>query len=181
MNSGIVAVSNGEAVLKCRLGSTIDAFDHVVRFNAPVVEGFEEFVGSKTTIWSRGRTVLDNPVFHHCRKLFSVRMTRRSETDIADDVEVIPTSIEREIRRRSGMAPSKWPTTGMSTLIYLLREFATIHTIGWLKEDTRDRVAAFIRHYFDPQTDKKAIAHDIDAECRLFDELKTAGRIVELD
>jgi hypothetical protein len=51
--SELVVVGNGPSLLGSRLGSKIDAFRHIVRFNGYRLEGFESDVGTRTTIWSR--------------------------------------------------------------------------------------------------------------------------------
>lgn len=58
-----VLVGNGPSVLVSRMGRVIDAFDHVVRFNAFKLHGFESHVGSRTTLCSnfgRGVVPFDN-------------------------------------------------------------------------------------------------------------------------
>eukprot|EP00899_Mesostigma_viride_P002332 jgi/Mesvir1/1209/Mv17696-RA.1 len=52
----VVLVGNGASVLERRGGASIDAFDEVIRFNNIRVKGFEEIVGSKTTVAFLGST-----------------------------------------------------------------------------------------------------------------------------
>jgi hypothetical protein len=47
----IILIGNGSSVLDKELGVEIDQFDRVVRFNSYKIEGFEKFVGTKTTDW----------------------------------------------------------------------------------------------------------------------------------
>lgn len=49
----IIVVGNGPSVLQHEAGAEIDAFDEVVRFNNFELEGYEKYVGTKTTIWAR--------------------------------------------------------------------------------------------------------------------------------
>jgi len=46
-----IIVGNGSSLLDKSNGDIIDSFDNVVRFNAYTIEGFEQHVGTKTTIW----------------------------------------------------------------------------------------------------------------------------------
>jgi|EP00900_Chrysochromulina_parva_P014189 hypothetical protein len=47
----VVLVGNGPSIRERGLGSIIDGFDTVVRFNSFVTKGLEEHTGSKTTLW----------------------------------------------------------------------------------------------------------------------------------
>ena len=47
----VVSIANGSCVLNHRLGKVIDTFDLVVRFNHYNLNGFEEWVGTKTDFW----------------------------------------------------------------------------------------------------------------------------------
>jgi hypothetical protein len=48
----VVLVGSSRILLEQKLGSVIDTFDHVIRFNAYQIRGFEEHVGSKEEIWA---------------------------------------------------------------------------------------------------------------------------------
>ena len=47
----VIVVGSAPSVLDEKLGDKIDKFDVVIRFNAYEIEGFEEHVGTKQTIW----------------------------------------------------------------------------------------------------------------------------------
>lgn len=47
----IVVVGNGKSVLGSGLGSVIDTYDEVARFNFFKTEGYEQDVGTRTSIW----------------------------------------------------------------------------------------------------------------------------------
>ena len=49
----MIVIGNASTVLKHEFGRLIDRFDEVVRFNEFQIEGFEKFIGTKTTIWVR--------------------------------------------------------------------------------------------------------------------------------
>lgn len=51
--TNIVVIGNGSSVLNDEFGHLIDEFDEVVRFNLFEIYGYENYVGSKTTIWFR--------------------------------------------------------------------------------------------------------------------------------
>ena len=47
-----IVVGSSKELLSKNLGETIDTFDHVVRFNSYVVQGYEKHVGSKEETWA---------------------------------------------------------------------------------------------------------------------------------
>lgn len=47
-------VGNGPSALKSKRGEMIDSCDRVIRMNDFVLEGYEEFIGSKTDVWFTG-------------------------------------------------------------------------------------------------------------------------------
>ena len=53
-DKNIILIGNSPTILSSKLGSVIDEFDTVVRFNNFVTAGYEESVGSKTDIWAIG-------------------------------------------------------------------------------------------------------------------------------
>ena len=50
----VIIVGNGTSVLKNKQGKFIDEHDIVMRLGGYRIEGYEDFVGSKTDIWSNG-------------------------------------------------------------------------------------------------------------------------------
>jgi len=51
-NSFIIIIGNGDCVSKLKLGNIIDSYETVVRINNYKIDGFEEYIGTKTNVWS---------------------------------------------------------------------------------------------------------------------------------
>ena len=51
MNNKIIVVGNGGSILGKNKGRAIDNYSEVVRFNTYRIQGYQEDVGTKTTIW----------------------------------------------------------------------------------------------------------------------------------
>ena len=51
LHSNIILVGNGPSALSKKVGKYIDKIPIVVRFNSFRLEGYEEYVGTKTDIW----------------------------------------------------------------------------------------------------------------------------------
>lgn len=50
----VIIVGNSTSVLKNKQGEFVDNHDVVIRMGGYKIEGYEDFVGKKTTIWSNG-------------------------------------------------------------------------------------------------------------------------------
>ena len=53
-DSSILIIANGQSILETKLGTKIDDFNNIARINNYKIEGYEEFVGTKTDIWING-------------------------------------------------------------------------------------------------------------------------------
>ena len=71
----VCIVGNSDNLLTSNLGKVIDSFDEVIRINDFVIAGFEEHIGSKTTVISGGFSSTSNmvkgnyptsPLLHEC-------------------------------------------------------------------------------------------------------------------
>lgn len=51
-NINTVIVGSSRSLLDHKLGSLIDTFDHVIRFNAYTIHGYEKHVGTKEKVWA---------------------------------------------------------------------------------------------------------------------------------
>ena len=62
-NKNIAIVGNSEELKKRNYGKTIDDFEFVIRFNRSPVDGFESYVGSKTSLRVCGQGVFENQIY----------------------------------------------------------------------------------------------------------------------
>ena len=53
-DNSILIIANGESILKYKYGNIIDKFSNIVRINNFKTKKYEDYVGSKTTIWFNG-------------------------------------------------------------------------------------------------------------------------------
>lgn len=51
IDGSIAIIFSSKNILNKEYGKEIDSFDNVIRFNDAVVDGYEKFVGTKTTLW----------------------------------------------------------------------------------------------------------------------------------
>ena len=66
----IAIIIPGKKILKNRNGQKIDSFDGVIRLNASPVMGYEEYVGTKTTLRVLNYSLYKNRYNYEYRKKF---------------------------------------------------------------------------------------------------------------
>tara|TARA_B100001094_G_scaffold313398_1_gene351149 strand:- start:1099 stop:1788 length:690 start_codon:yes stop_codon:yes gene_type:complete len=74
----MIIIGNGPSVMKKHLGSVIDKFDIVVRFNSFETNGFEKYVGSKTDFWfinaknirTKSEPIIEKLKYIKCKQIF---------------------------------------------------------------------------------------------------------------
>ena len=183
----IVAVANGMASLQASLGEAIDSFDEVVRFNdAETSPDTASQLGFKTTIWAfcdwpEQIYSKAEPRFSRCRQLFvTPDLPGKHNVPTPPQAKRIPLAFERELRRRVSPREGTWCSTGLITIAWLLQEYESIHTVGWLEPQAVANEAHYFRHYYAPQRTFPWLGHDLRAERRLFDGWIQQGRVSPL-
>ena len=54
MNDKILIIANGPSLLQYKFGNQIDKFKNIARINNYKIDGFNEYIGKKTSIWFNG-------------------------------------------------------------------------------------------------------------------------------
>lgn len=174
-----VLVGNGPSALLGD-GAKIDSFDHVVRFNNFKLRGFEEKVGSKTTLWAtfgRGMTPADPDV--RPDRIVFIHDHNSDPAYVARELWRIPHSFFRAtldkfagaVGNRGGLLPS----SGFLVASWLLSlGVKKIHLSGF---DHFSKEKSGLHHYWVNRSFKRPAEHDGDHECRLFAEWVTEGRV----
>lgn len=156
----IVIVGNGLSALDYKAGKFIDNCDEIVRFNNYKTDGFEEYVGSKTTIWvfnSNTDAIKDRDY-----RLFKRVIVNTSEENfiLSDDwskkikslypnLEIINNYIVDRFRKEIGCNEEEKFSSGLSIICSLLTEYESfyIHGFDFFGEKYKDKKKSL--HYFD--------------------------------
>lgn len=127
----VALIGNGPSAKAWKAGRFIDSFPEVVRCNNYITDGYEEWVGSKTTLWARNDTkgVPDRPasaVLNICRPDRPKGGYLRPKT-----------------------YPGGWLSTGATTALYHLKQGRQVWLHGF------DFFTASEHHYFKSQSNNK--------------------------
>lgn len=179
----MILVGNGPSVLRSELGSKVDAFKHVVRFNTYKTRGFEKQIGKKTTIWSTfGHGALPQDHSRPKNVLFT-RGASGSPAYVPRNIWRIPASWmaekTKEVCQISKMEDQSklMASSGFIVATWLIEQGASISLAGF---DHFSKAQSGQHHYWLKRTFKKPKEHDGDAEATLLLPLVKAGKIVYL-
>jgi len=183
----IILVGNGPSLLEHNLGARIDAFAHIVRFNGFELAGFEEHVGTRTTIWSRWyalpttrpmsgleRIWLNMPIHERTPEKIAKAMT--FVDGATHKVEIIPDrEVAADLQQQlfNGSHNSKWPSSGVLAIAHAVSIGCKISIAGfdsWSKEPF---------HYYGPH-DRSNTHHVADFERKYIEELVRTGVVRRL-
>lgn len=120
----IILVGNGPSAVSWEAGEIIDACPEVARFNNFVTEGFEKFVGTKTTVWIRNDTG-------------TVR-----DRDLQPVLVVAKPGREEEGKLAPRPYPGGWASTGIVGALHFLEQGKKVALHGF------DFFRASGHHYF---------------------------------
>lgn len=185
--SSIILIGNGPSALSVKKGAFIDSFDEVIRFNNFTTEGFWEFVGRKTTLWSAFfKKAEDKPKFP---RAFCIHEKDNPLPGVA--VAYCMASwfydrVRKQVQERalwaSGFTRNTEPllaSSGMLLASYLL-DVVGVEQLFVTGFDHFSKVRSGQHHYWMPQSFKKPAEHDGDIEKSMFDELVQVGRIIRV-
>jgi hypothetical protein len=114
----LIIVGNGLSLIDRKMGKTIDSFKDVVRINNYVIEGYEEHVGSKTTIWCRNNSnrtqerdcsQFDQVIIASPARDYASEANYHSSIILQERIEnsiVIDEDIKNELQREIGLSGS---------------------------------------------------------------------------
>eukprot|EP00873_Tetraselmis_striata_P006571 jgi/Tetstr1/426835/TSEL_017050.t1 len=184
--SRTIVLGQGTSVLAREFGPAVDRFHHVVRFNRFEVEGYERWVGNRTTVWvlnnidiKLGSNLPGMKLLHdmkHVRVVApSLRATRKikdATKGLHDNIGITAFDFKQQEHWKAALKfTSKYFSTGIVALIHL-REEAPIAIHGF------DFAKGSHGHYFARLTGDAC--HDVAAEGFIFQQLQRDGVIVPL-
>lgn len=184
-DSSVVLVGNGPSVLLKAQGPIIDSFQEVVRFNTFKIKGYEDFVGTKTTLWSTfGRGQLPRDEDQRPDKILFIHgntgMPAYTPNELLRLSLDFYTSVKLRLHSIIG-AEKPWiiPSSGLVVALWFLEHlnYERIHLIGF---DHFRKHQSRLHHYWINRSYGKPKEHDGEAEAKLLEEYVKQNRIIYL-
>lgn len=183
----VVLVGNGPSVLASQMGSVIDAFDVVIRFNNFKLPGFEAHVGSKVTYWSTFFRRIDDPLSHD--RVICIHEEDQPPASVVESyhlASVFYARWRRQVQERSYLlsggrkdVSATLASSGLLVTLYLLDVVGVerVHLCGF---DHFAKTRSSLHHYWLDKAFKQPAEHDGAAEAAIFADLAAAGRVAYL-
>jgi hypothetical protein len=164
-NKSCILVGNGPSVMFEKKGHLIDSFDEVLRFNQCKINGFEDYTGSKTTIWSTfGRGMLPLDVEVRPSKIIYTHGEIGVPAYKSEMIWRIPyfyyDNFRKKIQQESSLEDSSHilPSSGVLVITWLLENiYDKLHIIGF---DSFSKEKSGKHHYWIDKKFKKPKEHD---------------------
>lgn len=183
-NKSVIVIGNSPMSLGSNMGSKIDEFEVVIRFNNFVTEGYNQDVGSKTNIWCISPA------------LYSITPKPFAEFDyvISNDISFIKTRQRQAQLTKILLSGAKFfeikssmllpksnlrtPSFGLLMLLYLATHRSKMKKLACFGFNLSEQTGV-IKHYFNSDGGKSPTFHSWDIERGVYDGLIQSGEIEE--
>jgi len=190
----IIVIGNGSSVLNKKMGETIDSFEDVVRFNDYKMKGFQDFIGSRTTIWARSnsnrtknrdwsnfnKVIVCSPEWNY-KNIKRLLKAGNTEGILIPRYDALQLQNELGLPgrvRKKGKWLRGWPSTGLLLLDYLIKHYDCVYIYGF---DFFKQINGHPRHYYNNKEKMKVTyVHDSEKEKKWVYKKIKEGKIKEL-
>jgi hypothetical protein len=182
-----ILVGNGPSLLLKEWGENIDQFDEVIRFNRYKIEGFEKYVGTKTTIWSTfGKNELPSDEFSRPSNIIYIHGEQGNPSYAPEQIIRIPLSYYNQLRKKlqnESLLKDKVqdfiPSSGVLVISWLLDHFLDKVTIVGFDNFSQD--ISSTHHYWNTRNFTKPREHDGGWERQFMEHYENLGKIIKLE
>jgi hypothetical protein len=185
----VILVGNGPSLLHAQ-GEEIDTFDEIVRFNDYQLAGFEQHVGTRTTLWSTFGRKQASPPEQRPDRVIWIHGESGQPGQIPRELYRIPLWFYHELR--SSVQRRSWWMSGFAREPGHLLATSGLIVAAWLLQvvgvkkvtlagfDHFSKEKSRQHHYWLPQSFGKPKEHDGAVEAVMFAELRDQGRVTYL-
>ena len=194
MNDTILIIANGPSTLKYEYGNENNLFKNVARINNYKTNGFEKYIGSKTTIWFNGanKKLKPRPDFKDKIVVFvPYEILKAKEDDVIQrtpkrlkiNPEQYTLISKQQMKHYEIISSIKRPTTGFNSILWALDNYKKVVIHGF------DFFLDGKEHYYDSFLIKKisnfkivgkAKKHDNIGEKEFVKSLINKNKIIQL-
>ena len=190
----VIIVANGPSISNYQFGKKIDDFENIVRINNFKTFGFEEFIGSKTTIWCNGANQNLEKRNEHFQRIMVFNPPNL--------LSIKGDSIHNRIQKRLGVSKNKYElvsigkmksfeqkcgcerlTTGTNSILWAVENFekVVIHGFDFFQNGKEHYFDSKIKKWFFNQSWlKKGEKHNLIQEKKYIEKLLQSGNIIQL-
>ncbi len=194
MNDTILIIANGPSALKYEYGNEIDIFENIARINNYKTNGFEKYIGSKTTIWFNGanKKLKPRPNFrneiivfvpYQILKVKEEQVIERTPKRLKMNSEQYTLISKQKMKHYEIISGIKRPTTGFNSILWALDNYKKVIIHGF------DFFLDGKEHYYDSFLTKKisnlkivgkAKKHDNIGEKKFIQALIKQNKVIQL-
>jgi len=164
----LIIVGNGSSLLSIKNGSRIDSFEKVIRFNSFKTEGFEDFVGTKSTSWVTCNSChigkkFDEVIFHSWTKDKNIDPIFLKFKKEYPSAKILNLELVEKANELLKIGKFKAPSTGLLAILHFLNEVEQVTITGfdwWANEK---------HHYGD--NERRGTLHEPDLEMKAINQL----------
>lgn len=168
----ILLIGNGPSCLKNKCRDLIDSHETVVRFNNFELNGYEDFVGTKTNIWVRTKFSKKHLDTNFDEKFYVYPGLLPHSTETLNTLEksghtIVPLTFYNEINKLLN-TNGVWATTGTLMIYYFISKGYMVKIHGF------DFFTRGVHYYKD---DCKMSGHNPEIEKKLVNSLINGGKV----
>lgn len=161
-----IVVGNGPSLIFQKKGKIIDSFEEIFRFNKFAIKGYEQFVGSKTTVWcTHGKDQLPTDDDIRPDKVLYIHGERGNVLYNPQKIWRIPLSFYYKVRdeiknetTEKEKSDKLLPSTGILVILWLLENvYENLYIAGF---DNFSKTLSKQHHYWVKKEYTKPFEHD---------------------
>ncbi len=183
-----IIIGNASTVLNKKRGKEIDQFDNVVRLNDFITKDYEEYIGSKTTIWSTGAGIVTiprdveqfNSVWVSCPYV-CINMMSQLATRVTKggSFTMMGYNFVKSLDEKLKMPQGMYCTSGMYAIAFALQNVKQVYIYGFnFFKDCK--VNGNTMHYYGEHATEKVGQHRMDLEEIYINKLIKENKIIKL-
>jgi hypothetical protein len=190
----ILIIANGPSILKQKFGIEINKFDEVARINNYKINHFDEYIGSKTTIWFNGGNQNLKKNISIPKKVFVFipydilnRKEEKIKKQLPNRLGINPadyTIVKKEnMKQYESKSNIKRPTTGFNSILWAIENYKNVIIHGFdFFQDGKEHYydSNFMKKISNLKVMKKAGKHNNIDEKKFVQSLIEQNKVIKL-